>query len=415
MLFISPIDLVKFARQKAPYYQRLYAHLPPEFDWSDVPIIDKELFWEEKRAQPNDFITQSPFGGYVWSTGGSTSQGNRVHISNEDFAEECRFMSLAFTAAGLSHGDVVANLFHSGNLYASFLLTSQCLQLLPVTQLPILSHPPIARVVELCQEFSPNAILAPPTTLLKLANYCKRHRITLNIEKLLYAGEHLYPDQRQELIDRFGSQQIRGFGYAAVDTGPIAAPVLAAPDRTYQPLNGYTYVELLDDYDEPIIQPGQRGRLVITNLGRRLSPVIRYPIGDIGEWSTPAGPQGPFRLHERSNLSFKFGRRIIFYHELRRIAQNVPGFTSNIQIIVDRQDGRSTANIHVRPDLDGRDPQDAIADFQEKFWLEYGDPTYAFIEENNKDLIQVHLTDLEKFIFSPQSGKPIPIIDRRKL
>ncbi|GHH85362.1 hypothetical protein [Streptomyces capitiformicae] len=54
-----------------------------------------------------------------------------------------------------------------------------------------------------------------------------------------------------------------------------------------------------DDSSETITEPGRPGRLVVTDLGCRLMPVIRYPTGDRGEWVDRGA--GRFRLLGRSD------------------------------------------------------------------------------------------------------------------
>ena len=43
------------------------------------------------------------------------------------------------------------------------------------------------------------------------------------------------------------------------------------------------YVEILNENDEPC-KPGEIGRIVVTNLHRKLMPTIRYEVGDLGRW-----------------------------------------------------------------------------------------------------------------------------------
>lgn len=58
---------------------------------------------------------------------------------------------------------------------------------------------------------------------------------------------------------------------------------------------------------EPIKDENRTGMLVVTNLTRKLMPLIRYPVGDIAAWSEPMGkPARKFILQGRSS----FGHRI---------------------------------------------------------------------------------------------------------
>jgi phenylacetate-CoA ligase len=123
MIFGDVLDLVRFARQRCPYYRDLYRDLPDEPRWEDVPCLDVERYWQAKGEDLEASLTRNPPDGWLWTTGGSTLRSKRVMVSAEDFREEARFFSRALVAAGLVAGDRVANLTWAGELSASFILT----------------------------------------------------------------------------------------------------------------------------------------------------------------------------------------------------------------------------------------------------------------------------------------------------
>lgn len=212
MIFSDPLALVRFARARCPYYRELYAPLPAEPRWEDVPPVDVERYWAAKARDFAATSTEPPTQGWIWTTGGSTSMSKRVAVSSEDFREEVRVFGRALTAAGLAAGDRVANLTWAGDLSASFILTGAVLDALPVLQLPILGHTPPARVIQLCRELGATVLLVFPFVAFRLANALLARGETLPVDKLLYAGERLHPDQRAALMQAFTPRILAQFG-----------------------------------------------------------------------------------------------------------------------------------------------------------------------------------------------------------
>lgn len=61
------------------------------------------------------------------------------------------------------------------------------------------------------------------------------------------------------------------------------------------------FLELLDDNDEPVDEPGLLGRVVVTDLNNTVMPIIRYSIGDVGQWQRFANGQRTLLLHGRES------------------------------------------------------------------------------------------------------------------
>lgn len=369
MIFTDPLELVRFARTRCPYYRELYARLSEPLRWQDVPPVDVERYWATKARDFAATCTQPPEQGWIWTTGGSTSMSKRVAVSSEDFREEVRVFGHALTAAGLEAGDRVANLTWAGELSASFILTGAVLDTLPVLQLPILGHTPPARVVELCRELRATVLLVFPFVAFRLANFVLARGETLPLDKVLYAGERLHPDQRAALMQAFSPRILAQFGYGSVDCGPIAAVDRARGEDVLRPLEGYSRVELLDDHDRVITQPDALGRLAITNLGRTLSPVIRFPVGDLGRWvdaPEASGRGGAFRLERRAHLSVKLAFWVVAHADVVAEAQAVPELSSVVQLVVTRKDGVDWLTVRVAPARDGADAAAAAEALQRR-------------------------------------------------
>lgn len=91
-------------------------------------------------------------------------------------------------------------------------------------------------------------------------------------------GEFLTEDQLARIQAYFGCRVLNHYGCTETWTigyGEGGGPLSIAPNMI---------VEIVDDADCPIDTIGKSGRILITSLGQRLMPIIRYATGDIGEW-----------------------------------------------------------------------------------------------------------------------------------
>jgi phenylacetate-CoA ligase len=132
----------------------------------------------------------------------------------------------------------------------------------------------------------PTVVCCTPTYALRLleaAREMSRGSIDLSassVRMLIVAGEAggSIPSTRQRIEDGWGARVIDHHGLTEV--GPISFECWESPGALH--LNEREYIgEVLEvDSNRPVAD-GQRGELVITNLGRASSPLIRYRTGDV--------------------------------------------------------------------------------------------------------------------------------------
>ena len=128
-------------------------------------------------------------------------------------------------------------------------------------------------------------ICCTPTYALRLAEVAAEHgsRRPLSesrVRMIIVAGEPggSIPATRQRIEERWGARVIDHHG--ATEVGPISFECLEAPGFLH--VNEGEYIcEVLDIASDRAVSDGERGELVVTNLGRTANPVIRYRTGDI--------------------------------------------------------------------------------------------------------------------------------------
>ena len=138
----------------------------------------------------------------------------------------------------------------------------------------------------LIDTLAPTVLCCTPTYALRLAEVAADARkgkpdlSKCSVRVLIVAGEPggSIPSTRERIQRVWGARVIDHHGLTEV--GPISFECWEAPGSLH--LNECEYVcEVLEPGSERPILDGERGELVVTNLGRAASPVIRYRTGDI--------------------------------------------------------------------------------------------------------------------------------------
>ena len=107
------------------------------------------------------------------------------------------------------------------------------------------------------------------------------------VRVLIVAGEPggSIPATRERIEQSWGARVIDHHGLTEV--GPLSFECWESPGFLH--LNEGEYIcEVLDPVHSGSVPDGQPGELVVTNLGRTASPVIRYRTGDIVVWRSAA-------------------------------------------------------------------------------------------------------------------------------
>lgn len=150
------------------------------------------------------------------------------------------------------------------------------------------------------RETRPQAVFGWASLLGEVARDLESQNERLRIPLIFSSSDMLWAGLRRQIADRLGGRVFDIYG--AVETGPLAweCPVGGG----YHVCADHVILEILDDAN----RPARRGRIVSTVLWRWSVPLIRYEMGDVGEWETDPCPCGrPWprlrRLHGRcSNL-----------------------------------------------------------------------------------------------------------------
>ena len=155
----------------------------------------------------------------------------------------------------------------------------------PLLALPITYD--VTRLVDCVTDFRPTTLVIYPSTLDAFTRYCRRRMIALpDLQHILTVGETLSPAIRAAaemtfdavLADCYSSQEM---GYIALEC-PMSG--------LYHVMAESILAEVLRE-DGTSCEPGEIGRVTVTDLHNYATPLVRYDIGDFAEVG-PACPCG---------------------------------------------------------------------------------------------------------------------------
>ncbi|UQA91881.1 phenylacetate--CoA ligase family protein [Streptomyces halobius] len=423
---VQPLtELIRFVRHNSPFYRDLYTGLPDQVDeLTDLPVIPQEAFWRANTPRHNRLLTGPLDEAVVFKSGGTTGAPKFSVYTREEWREFTTAFGGGLVEAGLRPGHRVADLFYAGELYASFTFILDSLHRAPVgnVRLPIGGAAPLESTVHTLEEFEVDVVAGTTTTLCALADHLVREGRQLpGVDIVFFGGEGLYEDQQPLLRKAFPRAQARSIGYAAVDSGLLGQPVPGADSRVHRAFTPHTVVEILDENTgEPLTRNGVAGRVVVTDLRRRLMPIIRYPAGDRAEWTDLAA--GHFRILGRAEEGVRIGVVSLYtqdVHDLVRSADPT-GQVIGMQLVVRRWDGRDglVLRLAVNEDpLAGRhaDPS-GLAHLAEAIAKELLAARPLYAAEANAG--RIHPIDVEwvrhgELAVNSRTGKLIRVLDER--
>ena len=138
-------------------------------------------------------------------------------------------------------------------------------------------------IKKLQKDKSPKGWLGYPSGFEKICNYLEKissRPIEANIQSIIAMSEPLSKEIRDKMAYYFKNPVVSR--YSNVENGIIAQQL---PNEDNFTINWASYhVELLDLEKDIPVKLGQLGRIVVTDLYNKATPMIRYDTGDVGSF-----------------------------------------------------------------------------------------------------------------------------------
>ncbi len=309
----SVSEIISFAREHSTYYADLYKDVPQNASLKELPLVDQKHFWAHCDKDGGTVATGKHTDGQVFKSGGTTGAPKYSLYTAEEWQTMCECSGSVLAKGGLTNGTKIANLFYAGGLYASFLYTYSMLYFAPAKTVVynLSGNISIEEMVDTILNHKINCLAGLPSILTKIVAYIEEHQLTgFAVDTVYFAGETLFLDQREKISNVFGREiDFRSIFYASNDGGPIGYYTKDCGFNEHRIMSDLTVLELVDpDTGEVITEMNRPGVVYITSLFKSLIPLIRYPAGDMAEYTEPEGtPDRKFRILGRSDVAARAG------------------------------------------------------------------------------------------------------------
>lgn len=268
------------------FYARKFGPLSAPIDWAAfarLPFTTKpELVADQDSHPPLGTIATHSIDRYVVHHQTSGTSGRPMFVLDTEASwrwwAEC--WQYVYAAAGVTARDRIFFAFSFGPFIGLWAAHAAARQLGAMT-IPAGGMDSRARLAMLCAT-KPTVLLSTPTYALRLAEVARAEGIDLRscgVRVTIHAGEPgaSIPSIRARIEDAWGASAFDHAG--ATEVGAFALP---CETKAALHLNEAEFiVEVLDPATGVPTPPGERGELVVTNLGRGGWPVIRYRTGDL--------------------------------------------------------------------------------------------------------------------------------------
>jgi phenylacetate-CoA ligase len=289
-------ELLELVLERNPFQRaRLGGDRPSEL--AAIPPLEKrELVEDQRRHPPFGTNLTFPLDAYthVHQTSGTTGPPLRVLDTADDWLWWASCMATTYRAAGIGPSDRVALCFSFGP-HVQFWDARDGLELVGAMAMTLGGMTSVQRLQTIAQ-IEATALVCTPSYALRLYEVAVEENLEgalASLRKVVCAGEPgaSLPAVRQRIEEDLG---VRVFDHAGLsETGPFGYPCSEGGLH----LNAGEFVCEILTQDLLPAAPGERGELVLTPLGRRGWPVLRYRTGDVvisPERPCPAGHEDPW-------------------------------------------------------------------------------------------------------------------------
>lgn len=411
-------QLISHARKHSNFYQKHLEHLPLKGnELEDLPLINLTEYWSgSNNLQHWPVLTGTADNILVFKTGGSTTQGKLSVYSRNEWQIMAHALGQSL-ANHLEDGDRVANLFFSGDLYTSFLVTHHALAHAgkSICEFPLTGQIELDVLADAITLYRINVLAGVPAQLQKFAAYLIEHRQARpEVETLLYAGESLFASQLTLFAKVFPNARIASIGYACVDFGFIGNSDRDCAPGEHRTADQHVLLEIIDELNGEIIEECDRtGLLVATNLTRRVMPLLRYPVGDRACWREPGTVRRrKFALQGRSShcQRIRIGTVTLFADEIARMVQHITR-SEQWQLVIEHNDGKDTLSVKFVPDPHSPDNNLLLNSLQQALLSQY--PGIDALSRDGLLELCVMVCEVSDLKIHARSGKQLRVLDLR--
>jgi len=287
----------------------------------------------------------------VHASSGTTGKPIVVAYTQEDLQVWTNVMVRSFASCGLHEGDIIQNAYGYG-LFTGGLGAHYGAEALGATVIPI-SGGNTQRQLMVMKDFGVTAICCTPSYFLHLIEQAGEMGINfgeLRLQTGVFGAEPWTESMRRRIeagsgikaYDIYGLSEIVGPG-VAMECAHQAGPHI---------FEDYFYPEIIDPKTLKPVGDGEEGELVLTTLGKKAMPMIRYRTRDITALTSEPCECGRTlrrikRISRRSDDMFIIRGVNVYPSQIETALLKVEGALPHYQILLSRDKGLDSIEVQV--------------------------------------------------------------------
>lgn len=418
-------NIYEYAKNNTKYYKNVFNEKPIQCidDFTDVPILTRDKLMTNLPPLSNNLLSNEKIHSkYVFSSGGSTGNPKVVYRTVQENYINAARIGKGLKLIGIGPQNTVANLLFAGNLWAGFSAFNIGLEHTGATILPIGGAADINTLLNYCKTFKVDTILSIPSLILNIAERIEKEKSKnhLHVTKIATGGEHLFEGSREFIKNVFEINKVDSLGYAANETGTIGFQCEFCNGSIFHIHEDIHYVEILNTRSNNAIGNNEVGKLIVTNLFRKLMPTIRYEVGDLGRWiDTPCkcGRKAKrFELLGRSDNILNIGGANLFPSVIAQVLDQFPILSKHFQIraVLDGYKDKLIVTVELKPDSEHTNFSE-IENAIVKSLLSNSKELKAMCENSLSSIPAINIVPYKTIQRNKRTGKIKIVIDERKI
>jgi phenylacetate-CoA ligase len=335
--------IIKLVYEKIKFYKKKFdkAGIKPQ-DIDKFEDLQKIPFTTKQELRDN-----YPFGTLsvpikkiirIHATSGTTGKPTVACYTNKDIKTWSDIMARCMYTAGVRAKDIIQNAYGYG-LFTGALGFHYGGELIGSTIIPTGSGN-TQRQLMVMKDFGTTVLCSTPSYAAYLAEFAKDQGIDLKKEariKLgLFGAEPWSDELRKKIEQEYGMSAIDFYGLAEI-IGPGVAVECYRKEGLHLWCDHF-YPEIIDPKTGEILEPGERGELVLTTLTKEGMPILRYRTKDLtnlNEEKCVCGRTHPriSRILGRSDDMMIIRGVNVFPSQIEHTLMSVEGVSPNYQIV----------------------------------------------------------------------------------
>lgn len=276
-----------YAYENVPAYKELYDNHgvhPGDFKELDdlklFPYTDKEFL---RKAYPfKAFAVPMSDLRRIHASSGTTGQPTVVGYTENDLTTWASLVARCFRFSGIKPGQKVHNAYGYG-LFTGGLGAHAGAERLGTAVIPM-SGGQTEKQIQLIRDFEPDAILSTPTYLLTIADGFRKLGIDpkeTSLKTAVLGAEPWTEEMRHEIEKTFGTLKACDIYGLSEVMGPGVAGESGETQDGSHIWEDHFRPEIIDPFDDTVLDVGRPGELVFTSLTKEALPIIRYRTHDL--------------------------------------------------------------------------------------------------------------------------------------